>query len=276
MTKQDKPPLTRRIIFPIQSRGGIGKSTFLGGLISYLKFAEVEFDACDSDTVHHTLTDRNQDVITQSPFDATASFDAFHTLLANLSDAPVTLIDFPAQKTEDILKSFAHFDVLDGFDQDGIRATVTIFADDDEKSKVSASQAVGYFKDRVDYILVENPACFTSKQFKTIPLYRTLIGWDTPTVRLDTIDDTSMRSWEALERTCKPRRRWPLDEACTTRELYWTTRHALNGFRNSLLVQFEDIAVPRIVPDADLIQNRVERVEALAAVPVSALDDPML
>lgn len=271
MTKQNHPE--RRLVFSLQP-GGVGKSTTLSGLISYLNFSGVDFDACDSDTQHHTLTNRNRDVIHKKPFDATKDLDAFHTLIAGISDAPVTLVDFPAQSRDFVLDAFTHFNVLDGFEQEGIRPTVLVFATNDLKCAAVAAEAVRYFQGHADYILVENPACFHSDTFKATPLYKSMVDKGTPTLRLTTIDQKSLREWEALERTTKAY--ISLDDACATDHLYWLTRYALSGFRNSLLRQFEDMAVPRLVPDASLIQNRVTRVEPLSMVPVSALDDPML
>lgn len=271
MTKQGKPPLTRRLIFSIQP-GGVGKSTVFGSLISYLNFAEVPFAASDSDAQHKTLFNRNPGLVTF--FDSTTDLDAFHILIQGLPDEPVILVDFPAQKADFLIEASQHFKVLDGFEQEGVRPTILVFADNDTKSAKVAADTVRYFQDGADYILVENPAKFRSDTFQTTGLYKSLVAKGTPTVRLPVIDSTTRNSWSALERTSK--QYVSLDEACTTRELYWTTRNALNGFRNSLLVQFEDIAVPRIVPDSDLIQNRVTRAEAMAAVPVNALDDPML
>jgi hypothetical protein len=78
-----------------QSTGRVAKSTLAQGLISWMRFAGIDFAAVDADTQHRTLSCRYPDKV--SLFDATRSFDDFSQMIQELPPAPVILVDFPAQ-----------------------------------------------------------------------------------------------------------------------------------------------------------------------------------
>ena len=56
----EKSAITRRFIACAQSTGRVGKSTLAEGLISWLRYAGVEFAAVDADSQHQTLSRRFQ------------------------------------------------------------------------------------------------------------------------------------------------------------------------------------------------------------------------
>jgi hypothetical protein len=124
MTKQveptdEKPAVTRRFIACTQSTGRVGKSTVAEGLITWLRFAGVEFAAVDADSQHQTLSRRYPEYV--ETFDATKTFDDFARMVQALPNLPVILVDFPAQATDFLLSAATHFRLLKFFGAAGIR-----------------------------------------------------------------------------------------------------------------------------------------------------------
>lgn len=272
-TKTEKPAVKKRLVFCAQSRGGIGKSTVAEGLICSLTFADIPFAAIDSDPQHRTLASRYPTIV--DSFEATQSINQFHVLIRKLPDFPVVIVDFPANATDFLLNAFQHFQVLDSFEQRGIRPTLLIFAADDSAAAESAAATVQFFLDKADYILIENPAKFQSDMFRRTPLHKWLLERKTPTIRIPAVSEVTIHDWKALER--KTDKGISLDEAITHPELYDTVRNELNYFRDTFLVQFQDCAVPRLISDAALIKNKILRGEPLQPVPASAtLKSPWL
>src|SRR5262245_43436254 len=104
---------SRRFIACTQSTERVGKSTLAEGLISWLRFAEIDFAAVDADTQHQTLSRRYPDKVTM--FGATRTRDEFSQMIQELPPAPVILVDFPAQATAFILEAAAHFNLIEFF-----------------------------------------------------------------------------------------------------------------------------------------------------------------
>lgn len=275
--KTDKPAVTRRIVFPLQSQGDIGKSTTLSGLISWLKYAEIPFAASDSDSQHKTLLNRNKGYVKE--FDATKSPEAFQTLIQRLPDKPVIIVDFPGNKTDELLENFDRFQVLDGFEQLGIRPTIPIFASNDEKAAASAAVSVrDHFQDRADYFLIKIPARYDSDKFERTPFHKWLVERGTPVIRVPSITTQTISSWGALEKS--EGKRFSLDDLCEPefQGIDWTVKSDLQRLRNEFLASFEEHAVPRLVPDPSMIKKKVARLRPLRAVSVAdgALNDSWL
>jgi hypothetical protein len=276
MTKQveptfEKPAVTRRFIACTQSTGRVGKSTVAEGLISWLRYAGVEFAAVDADSQHQTLSRRYPEHV--ETYDASNTFDDFARMVQALPDLPVILVDFPAQATDFLLSAAAHFRLLAFFGAAGIRPTLLIFAADDPTAKESASDTIRFFGGAADYLLVENPAKYKSDEFRRTALSTWLTERKTPTLRIPAVTATTMNAWEALER--KSRRYVPLEEACHHKSLHELSRHELGFLRDRFLLQFEDFA-GHVLPDAAPIKNKVARLTELGTETPDALSDPLL
>ena len=159
-----------------QSTGRVGKSTAAEGIITWLRYAGVAYAAYDADGEHRTLSSRYPDDVEK--FDAAAnSPEEFSRLLERISeDFPVTLVDFPAQATRFLLSSVKHFRMVEIFGRRGIRPTLLIFAADDPTAMASASQTIGFFDSAADYILIENPARFSSVDFQCAQIGQLVLG----------------------------------------------------------------------------------------------------
>jgi hypothetical protein len=99
MNEQPKPTIEqravkRRFIACTQSTGRVGKSTVAEGLITWLRYAEIEFGAIGAaDSQHQTLWHRYPAEV--GIFDATKTFDDFASMIQTLPASPVILVDFP-------------------------------------------------------------------------------------------------------------------------------------------------------------------------------------
>ena len=69
----------RRFVACTQSTGRVGKSTVAEGLISWLRYAGIEFAAIDADSQHQTLWNRYPDEV--AIFDATKTLDDFARMI---------------------------------------------------------------------------------------------------------------------------------------------------------------------------------------------------
>jgi hypothetical protein len=272
------PEVNSRLLMSVQTVGQTGKSTLFNALISWLKFAGVPFAAIDCDTVHQTLSARNPGLVPLE--DGLKDEEAFQGLIESLPDQPVILIDVPAQATEEILRWFHRFKVLDLFESKGIRMTIPLFASNELKTTHPASVAVQkLFLDRADYILVRNPAtCKKSDEFERSPFFRWLASRATPIVDVPRITGDSLQAWEKLEKAGD--RRLSLDEVTDPKfsRLPPLAKADLQAFRNAMHAQFERIASERLIEDDALIQRRVFQVEPFPTFDVAAgaLKDPWL
>jgi hypothetical protein len=261
----------KRFIACTQSTGRVGKSTVAEGLITWLRYAGIQFAAIDADSQHQTLFHRYPDEV--GIFDATKSFDDFASMIQTLPASPVILVDFPAQATDFLLSAAQHFRLLEFFEQSDVRPTLLVFAADDPTAKESASNTVRFFGDNADYLLVENPARFKSAEFSRTGLGNWLRQRNTPMLRIPTITAVTMNGWEALEDKLK--RYVSLDEVCRQKDLHELSRYELQFLRNRFLVQLEDFA-GHLLPDTSLIKNRVARCRETSQQKIDRFNDPLL
>jgi hypothetical protein len=261
----------KRFIACTQSTGRIGKSSVAEGLISWLRYAEIEFAAIDADSQHQTLSHRHPEQV--GTFDATKTLDDFSRMIQTLPDLPVILVDFPAQATDFLLSAARHFRLLEFFEQSNVRPTLLVFAADDPTAKESASNTVRFFGESADYLLIENPARFKSAEFSRTALGNWLKERNTPTLIIPTVTAVTMNAWEALEDKIK--RYLSLDEVCWQKDLHELNRFELQFLRNRFLVQFEDFA-ENLLPDTSLIKNKVSRFRETTQQKVDRFDDPLL
>jgi hypothetical protein len=241
------------------------------GLITWLRYAGIDFAAVDADSQHQTLSRRYpQD---SAIFNATKTFDDFARMLKAIPAFPATIVDFPAQATDFLLSAAKHFKLLEFFEQSGVRPTLLVFAADDPTAKESAASTIRLFGDAADYLLVENPAKFKSDEFRRTALSAWLAERSTPTLRVPTITALTMNAWEALERKLK--RYLPLEEARQQKEMHELSRYELGFLRDRFPAQFQDCA-SHIVPDISLVKNKVARPIGPRTESHDPLSDPFL
>jgi hypothetical protein len=241
----------RRTPTSLQSTGRIGRSTLKQGLMSWFSYAGIEFNAIDADPEHHTLSSWYPDLTDKKPYHEENDLLA---ILNAVGAASVQLIDFPSQETQSILRALEHFNAFELFEAKNTRPTVFIFASDERAAMVSAHQIISSFDFHADYVIVENPARFTSGVFYRSKLPELLEKFNAPTIQIPRITPTTIDILDDASKQMK--------KALTFREaepvLEIGSRFELEHWRNRLFAQFEDIA-DFLLPSRELIQKKVER-----------------
>jgi cellulose biosynthesis protein BcsQ len=97
MSKQEESitkasAISRRFITCTQSTGRVGKSTVAEGLITWMRYAGIDFAAVDADSEHQTLSRRYPE--DSAIFEATKTFDGFARMLNELPAFPLIIVDF--------------------------------------------------------------------------------------------------------------------------------------------------------------------------------------
>ena len=251
-----------RLITSFQSTGRMGRSTLQQALISWFAFAGVEFSAIDCDSEHKTLSSWYPDIVTFFPY---RRDDDLLPILNLAGAGPVELIDFPAQATKSVLNACHHFSATKIFADKGIRLTVCIFASDERAALASGAQIVSTLGDNADYLVIANPARFTSQVFFASKLAERLKG--SPQIQIPRITAGTI---EALDRASKAKRK-----SLTFREaeplLEIGSKYELEHWRTRLFVQFEDNAAA-LLPDPALVTNQVVRPEETRSEAVNPFD----
>ena len=243
-------PCKTRFLCALQSTGRVGKSTAIQSLASYLDFAGVPWAGVDADPEHRTFSSAFPDVA-HFPLSSPESLDQ---IFRHADSAPVCLVDFPAGSTENILDHLKRRQVLTGFAERGVKMTVLLFSSPDPTAEASFRAVFTTLKGQVDFILVQNDARFSSARFASSPAGKTLAGLGAPTVTLSALSSFSLR--EVAQAESKLRRRLSLAEARA--HVGTDSRLDLDYFTNQVWAQWEQHAA-LIVPDAKLIQHRLER-----------------
>jgi hypothetical protein len=238
-----------RLLTSFQSTGRMGRSTFDQALVSWCGHAGVDFSAIDTDSEHKTLSSWYPDIATFHPY---RREDDLLPCLNQAGGSAVELIDFPAQATNSVLTAFNHFNAFQIFRDKAIRLTVLIFASDERAALTSGAQIVSTLDNQADYIVVTNPARFTSQVYFASKLAERLK--DAPVLDMPRITGATI---EAIDGASKRARK-----ALTFREaephLEIGSKYELEHWRNRLFAQFEDHA-GALLPDQDLVVNKVVR-----------------
>ena len=233
------------------------------GILAWANFAGVPAAIVDCDGEHLTLSKR----FPEAAFvDATRSRDEFLQLMSSMPDSPLSVADFPAQATEFLLDSMQSLRVLDALESNGTRMTVLMFAADDPTATASMAKTYRALGNRVDYVVVKNPARFRSRLFDESSLAELFRQNGVPVIELPAVTATTLKQIDNA--SAEKRRHLTFVEAVKMPSFLAMCRFEIDHFINRLYVQCED-AARVLVPDTAMIQNRVVRLaDRLAAMPV--------
>ena len=264
MSDKTQNEAPRRTLTSLQSTGRIGRSTLKQGLMSWFGYAGIEFNAIDADPEHHTLSSWYPDITDSKPY---RDENDLLPILNTIGEASVQLIDFPSQETQSILRAFEDFNAFELFAAMNTRLTVFIFASDERAAMLSAHQIITAFESQADYVVVENPARFTSGVFYNSRLPESLKTFNAPTIQIPRITAATLETLDGASKRMK--------KALTFREaepvLEIGSRFELEHWRNRLFVQFEDIA-DILLQSPELIQKKVERPRQKKLAPIDPYD----
>jgi hypothetical protein len=255
--------INHRLITCFQSSGRIGKSTAFEGILAWAKFAGVPVAAVDCDAEHRTLSKR----FPSAAFvDATRSNDEFLQLIMDLPDMPMAVADFPAQATDFLLSAMESLRVLDALDALETRITVLMFAADDPTATSSMAKTYRALADRVDYLLVKNPARFRSQAFDESALAELFQRNQVPVLELPAITTTTLQ--KIAEASADSKRHLTYAEAAKLPDIHQMCRFEIEHFLNRIFTQCED-AAHVLVPDPAMIKYKVHRpADRLARKPI--------
>jgi hypothetical protein len=243
--------LKHRDVASFQDVARLGKSTTMQALMSWSAWAGVPFEAIDADGVQRSVSSWYPDIAERLTY---RKEDDLLPILNHPRKAPLRLIDFPSQRTDDILRDFSHYGALNLLRKQGSRLTVLIFASDEKEAMNSAHRIMATCTDEADYVLVRNPARSSSTIFDASKLPGMLRKHGAPTLDIPRISPTTMTILESASR--KARKQLTFREAEPMLEI--GCQFELEYWRNAVFSQFEDIA-EFLLPSVDLIQQRVER-----------------
>lgn len=248
-----KPSETRgRVFLPMQSAGRMGKSTVVDIFAGWLDHAGIPWRGADFDSVHQTFS-RAFPNVNLMPLDEKEVIPRMLNALATEEPVPVTIMDMPAQATDRLLAAFAQFGALDLLEGAGLRLTVPLFLVDDTGARESLAKVVRALTDRVDYLLVRNPARGSSNRVEAVPAVAAMIEDGYPIVTLPELSDVTKDAIAALQR--QERKFYPLSEVGPL--LPGLAKLELSKFMPRVWRQMEE-AADVLLPDRRLIQSQVQ------------------
>jgi hypothetical protein len=133
-----------------------------------------------------------------------------------------------------------------------------MFAADDPTATASMAKTYRALGNRVDYVLVKNPARFRSQAFDETAMAELFKRQHVPIVELPTITNTTLE--EIKTASAENKRHLTYVEAAKTLSIPFICRKEIEHFLNRVFVQCED-AASVLTPDTALIQNKVLRVK---------------
>src|ERR1700691_5329305 len=179
--------ITRRIHLNPQSKGNLGKSFEAEFRTAWLDQLGVPWNGSDLDDRHPTFAHRHREAVRSYQLgneheSKTALLSLFRRVLKD--SPPVHVIDTRAQADALILSALEELQVLDVCAEQGVRLTFFLFPTDDTESMTNAGRLFFYAGDRVDYVIVNNPAKARGDLFRDSPLQQQLTDFGARAVTL--------------------------------------------------------------------------------------------
>ena len=161
--------IIKRIHINPQSKGSLGKSFEAEFRTAWLDYHNINWSGSDLDDRHHSFFDRHPDQV--QSYKLGSDDESKSTLLGlfrNVSrnDAPVHVIDCRAQADGLIVQALESLQLLESLATQGIRFTFFLFPSEDTESMNNLLELFYFAGDRVDYVIVHNPAKVRTNLFK--------------------------------------------------------------------------------------------------------------
>jgi len=161
--------ITKRIHINPQSKGSLGKSFEAEFRTAWLNYHGIQWNGSDLDDRHHSFADRHPEQVQSHTL---GSDDESKSTLLGLfrnvtrSEAPVHVIDCRAQADGLIVRALDSLQLLESLAAQGIRFTFFLFPSEDTESMNNLLDLFFFAGDRVDYVIVHNPAKVRTNLFK--------------------------------------------------------------------------------------------------------------
>ncbi len=163
--------ITKRIHINPQSKGSLGKSFEAEFRTAWLDYHGIQWNGSDLDDRHHSFADRHPEQV--QSYKLGSDDESKSTLLGlfrnvSRSDAPVHVIDCRAQADGLIVQALDSLQLLESLAAQGIRFTFFLFPSEDTESMNNLLDLFFFAGDRVDYVIVHNPAKVRTNLFQEI------------------------------------------------------------------------------------------------------------
>jgi hypothetical protein len=198
--------ITRRIHLNPQSKGNLGKSLEAEFRTAWLDQLGIPWNGSDLDDRHHTFASRHPEAVRSYPLgnqqeSKTALLSLFRRVLKDT--APVHVIDTRAQADALILGALEELQVLEVCAEQGVRLTFFLFPTDDTESMTNVGQLFLHAGDRVDYVIVRNPAKARGDLFRGSQLEKELTAFGARSITLPALTSTTLLAAEKAESVAK-------------------------------------------------------------------------
>ncbi len=198
--------ITRRVHLNPQSKGNLGKSFEAEFRVAWLDRLGIPWNGSDLDERHLTFASRHAQCVQSYQLgnhheSKTALLTLFRRVMKDT--APVHVIDTRAQADALILTALEELQVLDVCAEQNIRLTFFLFPTDETESMSNVGRLFLYAGDRVDYVIVHNPAKARGDLFKGSPLEAQLIEFGAKSITLPPVTPTTLLAIEKAEAQAK-------------------------------------------------------------------------
>jgi hypothetical protein len=161
--------MNKRIHLNAQSKGSLGKSFEIEFRAAWLDWLNIPWTGSDLDDRHRTFADRHERQV--QSYRLGNDDDSKSTLLglfraAARHTAPVHLVDCRAQADGLIVRALDELQMLETLAAEGIRFTFFLFPSEDTESMNNLMHLFCFAGDRVDYVIVHNPAKVRTDLFR--------------------------------------------------------------------------------------------------------------
>ena len=154
----EAPVVRHRVVVPIQTRGGIGKSTEAVARASWMEQRGVQWQGFDLDEQNRTFSDNFPGQATLVEVSPNEPEGDIIRLLRKATKAEVTAIDPRAHMNRTILQALNLIRFPEQSAAAGVRLSVLVYPMDEISDMDDIAGTVDALGDTVDWVIVRNPA----------------------------------------------------------------------------------------------------------------------
>ena len=208
--------INKRIHINPQSKGSLGKSFEAEFRTAWLDYHQIAWNGSDLDDRHHSFADRHPEQV--QSYKLGDDDDSKSTLLGlfrsvSRSDAPIHIIDCRAQADGLIVQALDSLQLIESLAQQGVRFTFFLFPSEDTESMNNLLELFYFAGDRVDYVIVHNPAKVRTNLFRKSKIEAELRKFGAREITLPTITSITLLAIKRAE--AKAGRKLSFAEAAT-------------------------------------------------------------
>jgi hypothetical protein len=208
--------INKRIHINPQSKGSLGKSFEAEFRTAWLDYHGIQWNGSDLDDRHHSFADRHPEQV--QSYKLGSEDESKSTLLGlfrnvSRSDAPVHVIDCRAQADGLIVQALDSLQIISSLATEGIRFTFFLFPSEDTESMNNLLELFYFAGDRVDYVIVHNPAKVRTNLFKKSNIEAELKRFGAREITLPTVTTITLLAIKRAE--AKAGRKLSFAEAAT-------------------------------------------------------------